>query len=297
MIDRSLPVFRFAPSPNGELHLGHAFSALLNLKQAREAKGKCLLRIEDIDTVRCTPELEKQMLEDLEWIGFEWDEPPRRQSEHFDEYRETVDQLLATEIAYPSLLSRTEIRKTVAALRQSGEPWPDDPDGAPVYPGKERTLSNAQKTKILASSQSFNIRLDVSKALLRSGARLSWLETGTGKQQAIAANPARWGDVVLARKDVPASYHLCCVMDDARQGITHVTRGKDLYEATAVHVLLQSILGLPSPVYHHHALISGTDGRKLSKSEKSKSIRQLRLDGATSGHLRAMLLPEFSGSG
>lgn len=288
----ALPVFRFAPSPNGELHLGHAFSALLNLKQAREANGKCLLRIEDIDTVRCTPQLERQMLEDLEWIGFEWDEPPRRQSEHFGEYQAVLDNLLQTGIAYPSAMSRAEIRKTVAALRNQGKPWPDDPDGAPVYPGTERTFSDAQKADLMASDQPFSIRLDTQQALRRTSEPLFWSETGEGSVQEIQAKPGVWGDVVLARKDVPASYHLCCVLDDALQGITHVTRGKDLYEATALHVLLQSILGLPSPVYHHHALIPGKDGRKLSKSEKSQSIRQLRIDGVTQAQLRAMVFPD-----
>ncbi len=266
-------VFRFAPSPNGELHLGHAYSALLNLKSAREAGGKCLLRIEDIDTVRCTPELEKQMLEDLEWIGFEWDEEPRRQSEHFAEYQSSLDTLWERGLVYPSALSRSEIKRYVAKRDAVGEKWPRDPDGSPIYPGNERLLGASARNSILNSDKPFAIRLDMNLAV--DAARYEWMESGSF----VSAEPLKWGDVILARKDTPASYHLCCVVDDALQGITDVVRGNDLYHATSVHVVLQELLGLISPSYHHHDLVLDENGKKLSKSLASTSLRALRNAG------------------
>jgi len=262
-------IFRFAPSPNGELHLGHAYSALLNLKMARDVGGKMLLRIEDIDTVRCTPELEKQMLEDLEWIGFEWDEEPIRQSERFDAYRQILDGLAKDGLIYPATLSRGDIKKRVVEL---GDEWPSDPDGAPHYPGNERDLSEQQRQKIINSGEPYTLRLDMTKAIQASSKDMFWNEDGSE----IPTNPSQWGDVVLARKDTPASYHLSCVLDDAFQGITHIVRGQDLYHATSVHRLLQNLLDLQQPQYHHHDLILDDDSKKLSKSNKDTSLRQLR---------------------
>jgi len=265
------PNFRFAPSPNGELHLGHAYSALLNLKMARDVEGKMLLRIEDIDTVRCTPELEKQMLEDLEWIGFEWDEEPIRQSARFDIYQEALDQLMDQELLYPTILSRSEIKKLVS---EKGESWPRDPDGAPFYPGSERGLSADEQTAILGADTPYTLRLDMTKTLSKNTTELFWVEGEDNTN--IPAKPENWGDVVLARKDTPASYHLSSVIDDADQNITHIVRGKDLYHATSVHTLLQALLDLPKPSYNHHDLILDSEGKKLSKSNKDTSLRQLR---------------------
>jgi len=269
MMFKDKPIFRFAPSPNGELHLGHAYSALLNLKIARDAGGKMLLRIEDIDTVRCTPELETQMLKDLEWIGFEWDEEPLRQSERFDAYRGVLDQLLEKELIYPATLSRSDIRTMVA---EKGKTWPRDPDGTPLYPGNERDFTKVKRQEIITLEEPYTLRLDMAKAIEIITADLFWNEDGANT----IANPSQWGDVVLARKDTPASYHLSCVLDDAFQGITHIVRGQDLYHATSVHRLLQEILALPNPQYHHHNLILGEDGKKLSKSNKDTSLKQLR---------------------
>jgi len=265
------PIFRFAPSPNGELHLGHAYSALLNLKMARDVSGKMLLRIEDIDTVRCTPELEKQMLEDLEWIGFEWDEEPIRQSARFDIYQEALDQLMDQELLYPTILSRSEIKKLVS---EKGGSWPRDPDGAPFYPGSERGLSADEQTAILGADTPYTLRLDMAKTLSKNTIELFWVEGEDNTN--ITAKPENWGDVVLARKDTPASYHLSSVIDDADQNITHIVRGKDLYHATSVHTLLQALLDLPKPSYNHHDLILDSEGKKLSKSNKDTSLRQLR---------------------
>jgi len=272
MVD-PIRVFRFAPSPNGELHLGHAYSALLNLKLAREVGGKCLLRIEDIDTVRCTRELEKQMLDDLEWIGFEWDEKPRRQSEHFGEYQDAIDGLQRQGLLYPSTLSRSAIKKIVAEHESGGCDWPRDPDGTPIYPGSERDLNFGAMSEIRASGDAYALRLDMKKAVGTSS--FQWLENELVEN----ARPLDWGDVVLGRKDTPTSYHLCCVLDDAIQGVTDVVRGKDLFHATSVHVVLQKLLGLVSPRYVHHDLVLDDDGEKLSKSVSSKSIRSLKTAG------------------
>jgi glutamyl-Q tRNA(Asp) synthetase len=284
------PVYRFAPSPNGELHLGHAYSALLNLHHARENNGHLLLRIEDIDTVRCTPELEAQMLADLEWIGFEWDGEPRRQSEHFDEYQTALDTLFEMELVYPALLSRGDIKKRVKEFETNGATWPHDPDGSPHYPGTERDLSQNERAKLMASGKPYALRLNMQKALeFKSVKNLHWQETRTGSTHNISAKPEEWGDVIVSRKDTPTSYHLCCVLDDALQGVTHIVRGSDLYEATSVHRLLQTILEIEPPIYHHHQLIMDEQGNKLSKSTRSTSIRALRDAGYSRDDLIAKL--------
>ena len=283
------PIFRFAPSPNGELHLGHAYSALLNLKMARAMSGKMLLRIEDIDTVRCTPELENQMLRDLEWIGFEWDEEPRRQSEHFDEYRAALERLKEQDLAYPSTLSRSQITKLVAEKSATGKSWPTDPDGAPVYPGEERLLSAAKKQEIYSGPSPIATRLDMKSALKQLDGTPAWQELHKGE---IVCDAAAWGDVVLARKDTPTSYHLSCVLDDAVQNVTHIVRGMDLYNATSVHVVLQKLFGLMTPVYHHHDLITDSLGKKLSKSEKPRGLRSLREAGITRQGIEELLFAD-----
>lgn len=282
-------VFRFAPSPNGMLHLGHAYSALLNLDSARKLDAKILLRIEDIDTTRCTPALEDQMLTDLEWIGFEWDETPRRQSEHFDEYRIALDALAKRGLVYPAALSRMQIRHQIASANPA---WPLDPDGVPLYPATERDAGYPRIKALLASGKDHALRLDMTKALLHCGQPIHWQESGYGPDSQtgkINADPARWGDVALGRKDAPASYHLACVLDDALQGVTNIIRGMDLFHATSVHRLMQSLLELPAPDYHHHGLIRSPDGRKLSKSRADTGLRFLREAGASQSDIRRMI--------
>jgi glutamyl-Q tRNA(Asp) synthetase len=282
------PVFRFAPSPNGFLHLGHALSALTNADMAHVAGGRLLLRIEDIDTSRCRPEYETAIYEDLAWLGLNWEQPVRRQSEHFDAYRAALAQLDAMGLIYPSFESRAEIAALVAA-REAQAPWPRDPDGAPLYPGAARSLTAAERASRIASGAPYALRLDMARALSALTGELVWSETGagqTGETGTIAADPGQWGDVILARKDAPASYHLAVTVDDAAQGVTDVVRGSDLFHASSVHRLLQKLLGLPAPRYHHHRLILDADGRKLSKSTQATALRELRAQGATPAAIR-----------
>jgi glutamyl-Q tRNA(Asp) synthetase len=271
------PVFRFAPSPNGYLHLGHAYSALLNAKLAAEAGGRLLLRIEDIDTVRCRPAFVEAALEDLAWLGLTFEEPVRHQSRHFADYAAALDRLDSLGLLYPASASRGEIAAAIAeAVANEGAAWPRDPEGAPLYP--RRLLPRA-------AGKDAALRLDMAAALARVGP-LAWHEEERGE---VAADPARWGDVVLRRKDVPASYHIAVVVDDAIQGVTHVVRGQDLIEATAIHRLLQDLLGLPAPSYRHHRLIRGGAGEKLSKSLASKSLRALRAEGRSPEEIGEMV--------
>ncbi|WP_255608965.1 tRNA glutamyl-Q(34) synthetase GluQRS [Methylosinus sp. Sm6] len=303
-------VFRFAPSPNGYLHLGHAYSALLNFDLARRAGGCLLLRIEDIDRVRARPEYERAILEDLAWLGLEWEEPVRRQSEHFDDYAGALAKLGALGLLYPCRCTRGDIARATEARG-----WPRDPDGAPLYPGTCRgaspppSPSSASREReaaavaralgeapnllpLLRSGEgpgrglSTSLRLDMAKAAAMVGGELRWREAESGE---IAADPAAWGDVILARKDVPASYHIAVVVDDALQGVTDVVRGSDLFAATSLHRLLQSLLGLPAPRYRHHELVRDEDGRKLAKSRLSKPLRELRAEGATPADVRRMV--------
>jgi len=286
------PVFRFAPSPNGHLHLGHALSVLLNTRAAVALSGRFLVRVEDIDQTRCTPELERDMLEDLAWLNVPLSEPFLRQSQSFAFYRAALERLQDMGLVYPAYLTRAEIKAHVAAEEVKGRPWPRDPDGAPLYPGDRAVLSEAECRSRAASDAPFALRLDMKKALVRADTELSWIEAGSEGEAlfappaTVAADPAAWGDVVLARKETPTSYHLSVVVDDARQGITDVLRGQDLYHATSVHRLLQELLGLPAPVYRHHRLIPGEDGRKLSKSNQDTSLRSLRAAGMTHAELR-----------
>jgi glutamyl-Q tRNA(Asp) synthetase len=282
------PAFRFAPSPNGLLHLGHAYSALINLQMARSAGGRMLLRIEDIDRVRCTPRLVSMMLADLDWIGFEWDEEPRRQSEHFDAYAGTLAELAGRGLVYPSFLSRSQIRE-MAGDRPG---WPADPDGAPIYPGDERSMRRQDLEAEMARGRDYALRVDVAAAMKLVHRPLEWLETGmgpSGETGIVKAAPQVWGDAILGRKEVPASYHLACVLDDAIQGISHVVRGLDLFHATSMHRLLQEVLSLQAPTYHHHALVAGPDGRKLSKSRGDTALRHLREAGIAARDIRAQL--------
>lgn len=270
------PVFRFAPSPNGYLHLGHAYSALLNYDMARAANGRLLLRIEDIDPTRCRPEYEEAIRQDLEWLGILFERPVRRQSEYFSEYRAALEKLEQDGLLFTSYDSRAEIAKLVAA---QGADWPRDPEGTPLYPGGAREMSGAERMRRLEKGDPYALRLDLKAALKHMKAPPHWTETGEGEPREIEAHPERWGDVVLGRKETPASYHLACVLDDAMQGVTHIVRGMDLYESTSIHRLLQEILGLPAPVYYHHKLILNAGGKKLAKRDPSTTLRDLRAQG------------------
>jgi glutamyl-Q tRNA(Asp) synthetase len=277
----SQPILRFAPSPNGYLHLGHALSALLNTDFARQMGGRMLLRVEDIDGTRCRPEFEEAMLEDLAWLGVRWEIPVRRQSEHFAEYHEALGRLERAGLVYPAFESRTEIAHLVEQRqRETGKDWPSDPDGAPLYPGKGREMEDEERTR-RRESEPFALRLDMATALARAGRNLKWREEDENGIREIEARPEQWGDVILGRKETPASYHLAVVLDDALQGVTHVVRGMDLFESTAIHRLLQELLGLPAPVYRHHRLLLDRDGRKLAKRTKSTTLRDLRASGWT----------------
>lgn len=285
------PVFRFAPSPNGRLHLGHAYSALLNAEFARRSQGRFLLRVEDIDPVRSKPEFEAAILDDLAWLGLDWERPVRRQSEHLAEYAAALRELRARGLVYPCFCSRGDIRMAVAGREsRSGAAWPRDPDGAPLYPGPCRVLPGAESARRIAAGEAHAWRLDAAAAweVVQGPCAFTAFEPG-GREQARAAQPARWGDAVLARKDVPTSYHLCVVLDDSVQGVTHVVRGRDLEAATDLHVGLQRLLGLPTPRYHHHALIRDEIGDKLSKSAGSESLADLRGRGVGPEEVRRML--------
>jgi glutamyl-Q tRNA(Asp) synthetase len=280
------PVFRFAPSPNGYLHLGHALSALINFDMARATGGRFLLRIEDIDVARCRPHYEQAIYQDLAWLGITWEEPVRRQSAQLDGYRAALTRLDG--LLYASFETRGEIARLVAD-RERQAPWPRDPDGAPLYPGDARSLSAAERLRRMEAGEPYALRLDMAAALARTGA-LTWIESDCGgKTTSVAARPQMWGDVVLARKETPTSYHLSVVIDDAEQGVTHVVRGQDLFAATAVHRVLQALFALPAPIYHHHRLILDADGQKLSKSTQATALRALRENGATSADIRRMV--------
>ncbi|AXS42338.1 tRNA glutamyl-Q(34) synthetase GluQRS [Breoghania sp. L-A4] len=286
------PVFRFAPSPNGPLHLGHAYSALLNADMARAAEGRLLLRLEDIDVTRCRPDFETAIYEDLAWLGLDWEQPVRRQSEFFGDFTRALQLLDDDALIYRSYPTRGEIRAFVETREAAGETWPRDPDGAPLFPGDAAILPEAEIARRLREDAPYALRLDMAGALARVGRDLAWNETGVGPDGdagTVAARPELWGDVVLARKDVATSYHLSVVVDDALQGITHVVRGRDLFAATSVHRVLQALLDLPAPVYHHHRLILDADGGKLSKSAGAASLASLRADGATPGDIRRMV--------
>jgi glutamyl-Q tRNA(Asp) synthetase len=284
------PVFRFAPSPNGHLHLGHALSALLNFDMARAAGGRLLLRMEDIDTARCRPEFETAIYEDLDWLGIAWEQPVRRQSEHFGDYRAALRKLEAMRVTFPSFESRAELAHMVGD-RDVRERWPRDPDGVPIYPGAARQMPEQDRQARIARGDPFAIRLDIEKATDWTGP-LIWQEAGlgpSGEHGAVAANPAAWGDVIVGRKDTPTSYHLAVVIDDALQGVTDVVRGQDLFWSTSVHRVLQALFDLPQPAYHHHRLILDADGRKLSKSTAATGLRELRARGATPADVRRLV--------
>jgi glutamyl-Q tRNA(Asp) synthetase len=269
-------VTRFAPSPTGFLHLGHAFSALTAWRRAREAGGRFLLRLEDIDPVRCRPEFSAAILEDLTWLGLDWDGPVRVQSEHLGEYAVVLDSLRARGLIYPCFCSRADISRSAIAAAPHG------PDGGPLYPGTCRGLPEAERA--IRAGEPYALRLDMARALVPG---LTFKEEGQGE---IVAGFARFGDVVLARKDTPTSYHLCVTHDDALQGVTLVIRGEDLKPATHLHRLLQALMGWPTPNYAHHRLLSDPTGRRLAKRDKAMTLRALRDAGVTAEEVRGRLL-------
>lgn len=276
MLQEPTTVTRFAPSPTGLLHLGHAYSALTAFVAAREAGGRFLLRIEDIDPVRCKPVYAQALLEDLAWLGLTWEAPVRRQSEHGAEYAAALERLRAMGLVYPCYCTRSEIGALAA-------PQENDAVG-PVYPGTCRDLSEAGRAA-LAASRACVWRLDMERACTLAG-ELSWRDAVRGE---VRADPARFGDVVLARKDVPTSYHVSVTVDDALQGVSLVTRGEDLFAATDIHRLLQALLGLPTPRYRHHPLVRDASGRRYAKRDKALTLRSLREAGNTPKDVRAMV--------
>jgi glutamyl-Q tRNA(Asp) synthetase len=289
---RMQPIFRFAPSPNGYLHRGHAYSALLNAELAARWGGRFLLRIEDIDVTRCRPHFEEAIYEDLAWLGLRWESPVLRQSAEVAIYAAALARLNDMGLLYPCTASRQEIAAVVAARETaSGRPWPRDPDGAPRHPGLVPALDPADAEALVAAGEPVAWRLDMARALATlADAPLTLCRFDLdGLEEDVAADPARWGDVVLARKDIGTSYHLAVVVDDARQGVTHVVRGRDLEAATDLHRLLQLLLDLPAPRYLHHALVCDPAGEKLAKSRRSEPLRELRARGVTAEELRRAL--------
>jgi glutamyl-Q tRNA(Asp) synthetase len=283
------PVFRFAPSPNGRLHLGHAYSALLNADLAARSGGRFLLRIEDIDVTRCRPEFEAAIYDDLAWLGLSWATPVRRQSEHLDVYRAAAEGLKGRGLLYPCFCTRRDIGAAVAE-KETEETWPRDPDGAPLYPGRCRSLAGSKVARRRDAGEPHAWRLDMAAALAQApGPHHISRFAPSGVVDTIAARPERWGDAVIMRKEIPTSYHLSVTVDDAVQGVTHVVRGRDLEAATDLHVFLQALLALPSPRYHHHPLIADDEGGKLSKSLKSESLADLRAKDVTAAEVRQAL--------
>ncbi len=267
-------VTRFAPSPTGYLHLGHAFSALIAWRRAREAGGRFLLRIEDIDPGRCRPAFAPAIEEDLTWLGIDWDGKVRVQSAHLADYRAVLEVLQARGLLYPCFCARADIQREIAASASA----PHAPDGSVVYPGICRHLSAAERARRVAVGEPYALRLDVVRALGTIAGPLTFAEEGEGT---VVCAPERFGDVVLARKDAPASYHLCVTHDDAVQGVTLVTRGEDLKSATHLHRLLQMLMGWPAPRYVHHHLLTDATGRRLAKRDQAVTLRTLRERGVS----------------
>ncbi|MEO0990561.1 MAG: tRNA glutamyl-Q(34) synthetase GluQRS [Pseudomonadota bacterium] len=283
-------ITRFAPSPTGPLHLGHAYSAFVGFDLARKMGGKFLVRIEDIDTTRCRPEWEKQIFDDLRWLGIEWEEPVLRQTERSSAYRDALEVLWSIGLLYQCDCSRRDVREAIRAPQDGGH-WPDGPDG-PVYPGtclKKHSRSGSMPDDVV-------LRLDVSESLKLVPQAIDFEELGCGPRQekgTIAAKADHYmgqiGDVVLARRDMAGSYHLSVVLDDAFQAVTHVVRGQDLFDATRIHVLLQALLGQPTPAYLHHRLITDGAGKRLAKRDDARAIATYRAEGATPADIRRMV--------
>jgi glutamyl-Q tRNA(Asp) synthetase len=281
------PVLRFAPSPNGALHLGHALSALTGFEMARRLGGRFLLRIEDIDVARCREEHVAGILEDLAWLGITWEEPVLRQSQRFALYAEAANLLEAAGLLYPCFATRSDIAAAPSTAA--------DPEGTPIYPGLYKNLGSAEIEARMAKGERYALRLHLDRAMevarrRLAGKPLTFTELDEqGAPQVVEAHPERWGDTIVLRKDVPASYQLAVVVDDAVQGVTHVVRGRDLYAATDLQRLLQVVLGLPEPIYHHHRLVTDAEGRKLSKSAHDTALGFLRQAGVPPQDIRRQL--------
>jgi glutamyl-Q tRNA(Asp) synthetase len=282
-------VTRFAPSPTGRLHLGHAFAALFAAAAARDAGGRFLIRIEDIDTSRARPDFERAIFEDLAWLGLKWEEPVRRQSAHMADYAEALDRLRTMDVVYPCFCTRAEIRAEIARSPSA----PHGPDG-PLYPGTCRGLSDDERDARQAEGQAFALRLDAAKALgaanektgHEGGSGITWHDADAGEH---TVDTELFGDVVIARKETTTSYHLAVTVDDALQDVTLVTRGLDLMPTTHIHRLLQSLLDLRVPQYHHHRLIADEAGQRLATRDKAMALSALRDQGVTPEDVRRMV--------
>ena len=274
---------RFAPSPTGHLHLGHAASALIAANWAHANSADFVLRIEDIDQTRSRPEFEAAIYEDLHWLGLNWQQPVRRQSEHLLDYQLALSELQKQGLLYRCFLTRREV---MAEINHA-------PHGViDVYSGPNKHLSETQEAELLEQEKPFAWRLSLARAkevLGKLWHDLEWLETGSGQSGLIKAEPEVLGDVILARKDISTSYHLSVTHDDALQNISHIIRGQDLFDSTHIHVLLQVLLGLPTPIYHHHPLITDKEGRRLAKRDGSKSLQELRKSGISAAQVRGMV--------
>jgi len=280
-VSPSPPLLRFAPSPNGALHLGHAYSALQNQRLAESLDGRLILRIEDLDRARCKPRYEAAIIEDLAWLGLHFEAAPRRQSEHLDDYSTALARLESLGLVYPCFCSRAEVARRSTAR---------DPDGAPLYAGDCRALSRRESAERIARGEKAAFRLDMRGAISAAPAEIVWSEFGEGADPVERrALPADWGDVILARRDLPASYHLAVTVDDELQTVSDVVRGRDLLQATSVHRLLQELLGLPAPRYRHHRLVLDADKGKLSKSRAAPALSVLRDQGVSAAQVRAAL--------
>ncbi len=282
------PIFRFAPSPNGDLHLGHALSALLNAQAAERLDGTFLVRVDDIDQTRARPEYVQGIFDDLDWLGLTYAADIRFQSQHIAEYQAALDHLSKLELTYTAFTSRRELD----AIVRSNPNWPRDPDGTPLFPESERDTPAEIVAERITRGDLHTIRLNMTKALALCPMPLTWQEASSSTftdLHGCRAEPHLWGDPVLARKDAAASYALSVVVDDAAQNVSHVIRGRDLFAATSLQRLLQALLGLPAPLYQHHRLIMGDDGRKLSKSARSTSLKALRADGVTPAEVRRLV--------
>lgn len=281
------PVFRFAPSPNGLLHLGHAYSALLNRDSAEGHQGRLLLRIDDVDLGRSRPEFVTAIEEDCAWLGLNHERPVRHQQQHLGHYSKALDELREMGLAYPAFMSRAEVTQLVAQSGR-GDDWPRDPDGSPHYPDHDREMDPAEREARLTASAPHTFRLAMNKAIAAAGP-LSWHEFQIDEKDRTTSEtiePSSWGDVLLAGRDIAATYHLAVVIDDDLQGVTHVVRGDDLRAATSIHRLLQKLLGLSEPHYHHHRLILDADGRKLSKTDGDTGLAALRSRGWSEADIR-----------
>jgi glutamyl-Q tRNA(Asp) synthetase len=281
------PVFRFAPSPNGLLHLGHAYSALLNRDLAETHQGRLLLRIDDVDLGRSRPEFAAAIEEDCAWLGLNYERPVRHQHQHLGHYSKALDRLREMGLAYPAFMSRADVAQFVTE-NSRGDDWLRDPDGSRHYPDRDREMDPAEREARLASGEPHAVRFAMNDAIAAAGP-LSWQELQIdekGRTTTELVEPSVWGDVLLAGRDIAATYHLAVVIDDDQQGVTHVVRGDDLKAATSIHRLLQKLLGLPEPHYHHHRLILDADGRKLSKTDGDTGLAALRARGWSAAGIR-----------